>query len=334
MLHDHWYIACASSRLAAKPRPVRVLDLDLVLFRDGAGQACALLDRCCHRGVQLSLGQVTEGALACGYHGWRYDGAGKCVYIPSLCSDQRIPKGHEVPAFPCIEQDGYVWVWPGEQKVEPTSVPIIPDFEQLRWHQGSIPMRCDFMKGIENNLDWCHPYFAHPWTHGQFFSTHYGGFKETAYEIRLTERGMVVFAPVTSSEDEAIPKDVVAKLSFELPDRVCVEFPVRRERMIILMHFVPTGESSCRLEWLSSRAEPSESHVTWSDDEPEIFRQDRLLLESAQIAYDREAGAFERSVEADAATLLARQIVKLAEEGEWEEGRSSLRQRRIVRVRA
>jgi nitrite reductase/ring-hydroxylating ferredoxin subunit len=334
MLRNYWYIACASSRLDSKPYPVRVLDQDLVLFRDDTGKVCTLLDRCCHRGVQLSLGQVTGGILACGYHGWRYNGSGKCIHIPSLCSDQRIPKGFEVPAFPCVEQDSYVWVCMGEQNSQPSVAPRVPEFEQFRWHQGSIPMGCDFMKGIENNLDWCHPYFAHPWTHGQFFSTHYGGFKETAYEIRLTERGMVVFAPVTASEDEAIPKDAVAKLSFELPDRVCVEFPVRGERMIILMHFVPTGDNTCRLEWLSSRAEPSEPHVIWSADEPEIFRQDRLLIESAQMAYDREGNAFEKSVEADAATLLARQIVKLAEEGKWGESRPSLRQRRIVRVRA
>ncbi len=29
-------------------------------------------------------------------------------------------------------------------------------------------MGCDAMNLIENNLDWCHPYFTHRWTHGQF----------------------------------------------------------------------------------------------------------------------------------------------------------------------
>ena len=334
MLRNYWYIACASSRLESKPYPVRVLDYDLAVFRDGAGKASALLDRCCHRGVQLSLGQIVEGTLACGYHGWRYDGSGKCVHIPSLCADQRIPKGYEVPSFPCVEQDGYIWVWLGDEESQPTAAPSIPEFERLCWSQGSIPMRCDYLKGIENNLDWCHPYFAHPWTHGQFFSTHYGGFKETAYEIRLTEKGMIVFAPATSSEDEAVPKDATAKLSFELPDCVCVEFPTQNGRMLIVMRFVSTGANTCRLEWLSSRSDDSETSIIWSDDEPEIFRQDRFLLESAELAYEKEGNVFERSVEADAATLLARQIVKLAEEGKWEDSRPLLRQRRIVRVRA
>jgi phenylpropionate dioxygenase-like ring-hydroxylating dioxygenase large terminal subunit len=334
MLRNYWYIACASSRLDSKPYPARVLDYDLVVFRDGTGKPAALLDRCRHRGVQLSLGQIVEGTLACGYHGWRYDSSGKCVHIPSLCADQRIPKGCEVPSVPCVEQDGYIWVWIGDEASPPTVPPSIPEFEQLRWSQGSIPMRCDFIKGIENNLDWCHPYFAHPWTHGQFFSTHYSGFKETAYEIRLMEKGMIVFAPPTASEDEAVPKEATAKLSFELPDCVCVEFPMQNGRMLIAMHLVPTGVNTCRLEWLSSRSDEGEAHIIWSDDEPEIFKQDRLLIESAQFTYEKEGDAFERSVEADAATLLARQIVKLAGEEKWENSRSSLRQRRIVRVRA
>jgi len=62
--------------------------------------------------------------------------------------------------------------------------------------------------------------------------------------------------------------------------------------------------------------------------------QDRRIVESAQPWYDREGGAFERSVEADASMLLARKIVDLASRGEWETKRSSLPQRRLVRVRA
>jgi phenylpropionate dioxygenase-like ring-hydroxylating dioxygenase large terminal subunit len=61
-----------------------------VLFRDDAGKPHALLNRCCHRGVQLSLGKVVDGAIACRYHGWRYDGSGRCIHIPSLTADGRI----------------------------------------------------------------------------------------------------------------------------------------------------------------------------------------------------------------------------------------------------
>ena len=100
------------------------------------------------------------------------------------------------------------------------------------------------------------------------------------------------------------------------------------------MHCVPTGLHTCRLEWLYTKAAEGAAQVAWSDAEPEVFVQDRRIVESAQPWYDREGGDFERSVEADASTLLARKIVALASRGEWETKRSSLPQRRLVRVRA
>ena len=125
MLRDYWYIACAASRLGAAPLAIKVLDQELVVFKDASGGAHALLDRCCHRGARLSLGTVTDGALACGYHGWRYDGTGRCMHIPSLPSDRRIPAGVGVRAFPCAEQDSYLWVWMGDTHAQPTPPPRI-----------------------------------------------------------------------------------------------------------------------------------------------------------------------------------------------------------------
>jgi phenylpropionate dioxygenase-like ring-hydroxylating dioxygenase large terminal subunit len=103
MLSNFWYTACASSRLQSAPFATRVLDSDLVLFRDSTGTAHALLDRCCHRGVKLSLGRMTDGRLACGYHGWQYDGSGRCVHVPSLTAGRQIPETFRVPSFPYFE---------------------------------------------------------------------------------------------------------------------------------------------------------------------------------------------------------------------------------------
>lgn len=334
MLRNFWYIACAASRLRSIPRCTRVLDQDLVLFRDNSGKPHALLNRCCHRGTRLSLGKIVDGTLTCRYHGWRYEGSGQCVYIPSLVASESIPKGAKVPAYPCIEQDGYVWVWIGEAGPDPAAPPQIPKFALYRWHQGSILMQCEAMKGIENNLDWCHPYFTHPWMHGQFYAARFRGFREQSYEIRLTDRGMVVFTPVTASEDEPIPERPIVKLSFDLPDRVRAEFwsPFS---FIVLMHFIPMGHNTCRLEWLITKVLPiRRARVSWSNKEPKIFAQDRRILESAQPWYDRESSDFECSVPADASTLLTRRIVALAAAGRWEEKRSLLPCRLVVNVRA
>src|SRR5262245_26076824 len=82
-LARHWYVACRSGALGRRPVARTVLGVPLVLFRDAAGGAAALLDRCPHRNVPLSLGHVVpEGHLECAYHGWQFDGTGRCRLVP------------------------------------------------------------------------------------------------------------------------------------------------------------------------------------------------------------------------------------------------------------
>jgi phenylpropionate dioxygenase-like ring-hydroxylating dioxygenase large terminal subunit len=331
MLRDAWYTALASSKLRSRPAATRVLDADLVLFRDAGGQPHALLDRCCHRGVRLSRGTVAEGDLACRYHGWRFNGGGHCTLVPSLAADAPPPTAAKIPAWPCHERDGYVWVWMGDRAPDPSQPAGIDGFSERRWVQGSVLMACSFRAGIENNLDWCHPAFAHPWTHPQYYITRIRGLQREMYEVRRTCRGMKVFTPPTPSEQDPAPDQPLVLLEFELPNRVQVSF-TKPVPLTIVMHFVPTGPSSCRLEWLRSKFVPVGSRARWSRREPVIFRQDRVLLESAQPWYDH-GSRFECSVPPDASTLLARRILDLAERGEWQAATNGFPARRIVDTR-
>ncbi len=329
-----WYIAMAASRLGSSPRPARVLDQHLVLFRDSRGIAHALIDRCCHRGVELSLGKVEGDSIACRYHGWRYDGAGTCVHIPSLTAGRDVPVGCNIRGYACIEQDSYLWVWPDASPPEPAEPPRLPPLEGRAWIQGVLDLKCSAGSAIENNVDWCHPVFAHPFTHGQFFINQAMGFRDQQYEVRVTENGLVAFSPATANAHDSVP-DSGVRLTFELPDRVTVAF-AGAFAMTILMHFVPTGPDSCRQEWLTTLPPGASAPpgIAWSDDKPEIFEQDRLVLESAQRWHDRDPSLAERSVEADVSTLLVRQIIGLAASGHWPHHRDRLPSRRIVNVRA
>lgn len=51
-----------------------------------------------------------NGHVQCAYHGWEYDGGGSCTKMPSA----RLCSGVGVTALPCVEKDGFVWVWPGD----------------------------------------------------------------------------------------------------------------------------------------------------------------------------------------------------------------------------
>jgi phenylpropionate dioxygenase-like ring-hydroxylating dioxygenase large terminal subunit len=333
---DHWYAALASRRLAEAPIAIGVLDWRVALFRGADGRPHAVHDRCVHRGAELSLGEVADGALACRYHGWRYAGDGRCVHIPSLVGGQEIAKGAAVRGFPCAEADGYIWIWMGEGP--PSHAPtLIDEFTRFNWVQGQLALDCAALPVIENNLDWCHPVFAHPFTHGQFFANQAMGFREQAVEVRRTERGLTVFAPPTADPADPIPRNAPVALTFELPDRVTVASELGPQGpMRIVMHMVPTGEETCRQEWMVSTGPAGEGApaVVWTDETQPIFEQDRLVLESTQRAVAREGRAFERSVEADAPTLLARRVYELARAGSWETGRAGLVERRVIRVRS
>jgi phenylpropionate dioxygenase-like ring-hydroxylating dioxygenase large terminal subunit len=161
-IRDHWYVACRSKELGGKPLARTVLGVPMVLFRNEAGQVGALLDRCPHRNVPLSVGEVAGQRLRCGYHGWEFDTGGACRLIPGLCGDPE-GKGRRVDAFPTLERDGLVWVYPtagAKPEVEPLDLPLMRDpgyltvVKEVR-AQGSLHAV------IENALDVPHTAFLH-----------------------------------------------------------------------------------------------------------------------------------------------------------------------------
>jgi nitrite reductase/ring-hydroxylating ferredoxin subunit len=141
------------------------MDTPLVVFRDGTGRARALLDRCPHRNLPLSLGRVADdGCLECCYHGWRFDATGTCVAVPGLLEgpDAAAPN-RSVTTHAACEQDGFVWVW-GEPGAEPVREPFpFQPFEGAG--SGQVVFRYDLEStmhaALENALDVPHTAFLH-----------------------------------------------------------------------------------------------------------------------------------------------------------------------------
>ena len=134
----------------------------LALFRDADGRPAALLDRCLHRNMALSAGRVVGGCLECPYHGWRYDGGGRCTAIPALADPAAVPALRPVRAYRATESDGYVWVFMGEGP--PAAGPFrFPHLGEPGWT--SFSMRTRFSASafacLENFLDCPHTVFVH-----------------------------------------------------------------------------------------------------------------------------------------------------------------------------
>jgi phenylpropionate dioxygenase-like ring-hydroxylating dioxygenase large terminal subunit len=167
-LTQAWYVLAKSDALTTRPLSRSLFGRPLVLFRDAQGQPQALEDRCPHRNVPLSLGAVDGDQLQCAYHGWTFDGAGRCVRIPASL---RPPDAQTrcVPAFAIREQQGWIWIW-GQpsaaqgRRTEPDQAPyMFPDVDA----PGTTVVRYEasfaasLISTLENILDVPHTAFLH-----------------------------------------------------------------------------------------------------------------------------------------------------------------------------
>lgn len=161
-VYDAWYVVAESDELVDKPLARKIYGTPLVVFRDAAGQPGVLLDRCAHRNVPLSLGEVVSGRLECRYHGWQYDRDGDCRKIPGLCGTPELPR-RAVPRYATIEQDGFVWAWANpasEPTCEPYRVPNLDD-DRYTTVRRVVEAKSTLHAAIENALDVPHTAFLH-----------------------------------------------------------------------------------------------------------------------------------------------------------------------------
>lgn len=128
-LRNYWYPVLATWRLRRRPKAVRLLGEDIVVYRDG-GKVYALADRCAHRGAKLSFGKCLypgSGTLSCPYHGWTYAGeTGRCVAKLMEGPQAKIPDAAAVKSYPVRVFAGVVWVFVGDM----AAVPIEEDLPE------------------------------------------------------------------------------------------------------------------------------------------------------------------------------------------------------------
>ncbi|MBM4195594.1 MAG: aromatic ring-hydroxylating dioxygenase subunit alpha [Gammaproteobacteria bacterium] len=165
MFINFWYPICMTDELGAAPLRVELLGLRFVAFRDGAGRARVLADTCVHRGGSLSRGKLRDGCVECPYHGWRFDGDGRCVKIASL-PDQAPPARAKVDSYPVEEHYGVVFAFLGDlPEAERPPVCPVPEYGQPGWRASRIMLldvRCWYERSMENGLDPVHNEFVHP----------------------------------------------------------------------------------------------------------------------------------------------------------------------------
>ncbi|NJN29057.1 MAG: aromatic ring-hydroxylating dioxygenase subunit alpha [Synechococcales cyanobacterium RM1_1_8] len=169
---NHWYALARSSAVGDTPLAVEIWGMAIALYRDDQNQVHALEDRCPHRQVKLSHGAVVGQNLECAYHAWQFDAQGNCAEVPYLEANQKLPSC-KIRSYPVREQDGFIWVWPGDRALldAPVEIPenaqanakapvplAIPEWDHLNYIATVSTIDCEahFSFLIENLMDMYH----------------------------------------------------------------------------------------------------------------------------------------------------------------------------------
>ena len=134
---DHWYAVAQDKDLRrGAVLATRFQGEPIAIYRGADRVLRAVEDRCRHRGVALSLGEVKDCALVCAYHGWTYGGDGRLVDVPHELFGRSLPR-LRLRTYPLRTRYGLIWIFPGDPTLaEQTPMPEIPELE------GSAPWAC------------------------------------------------------------------------------------------------------------------------------------------------------------------------------------------------
>ena len=280
-----WYPVMPISQMSEQPQSFELLGQKLVLWLDDSGEAVVATDRCCHRSVQLSKGQVIEGNIVCPYHGWRFNGEGTCVEVPQLEDNSQIPKTYQIDTYLAQERYGYIWVCLGEPLNE------IPDIlEASDRNFRLIPLlydtwHCAGLRVMENEFDLAHPTFVHAATFGSEDSP-----IPHAVEVTETDYGLTGTATMdivnTEQQDLKIDKEIVTiNLDFDwyLPftNKLRINYPDGLVH-ILVNTTTPINDSSCQIVQFCLRND-TEAETKAEDVvafERAISLEDKVILET------------------------------------------------------
>ena len=165
-LRHCWHPVARSGEVTAQPHGVMLLGEPWVLHRSD-GRVRAFVDRCPHRHCPLTLGHCQGGILQCVYHGWRFDGEGRCIEIPALGEGATLPPAARLTAAAAVtEAHGMVFLAP-EAPLSPLG--SIPEADDASFMEGLLPtIRARSSAGLlaDNFLDIAHFPFVHGGTFG------------------------------------------------------------------------------------------------------------------------------------------------------------------------
>ena len=316
-----WHPVCTTGELAAgRPVAVRLLERDLAVARLGDGSLVALDDRCPHRSTRLSVGSVDGCALRCAYHGWAFDGAGRCVDVPSMPGGP-IPAGAAVGAHDVDERHGLIWVrlerpGPGEagSSIPPRDASDDATLRTLDGEPYTWPVSA--LRRVENFTDLAHFAFVHDGSLGRRdepVPPLPPTIDRVGDELRFT------YEPPDFAPDGAAMYGTSSS-RIVMPCTVQIEFRLATgARRLLWMTASPIDRASCRTFWSMSRDDDlhdGDAGARARADAEHLAFQQRVLDEDAPVVGAQHPGelpldpAAELSVATDLVSNVYRRWVR------------------------
>lgn len=282
-LAGFWHPVAFSAKVGDRPVAARLLDENLVVFRTQKGITVAR-DLCLHRGAKLSLGEMDGDELVCGFHGFHYDGQGRCTKIPAH-PGIAIPERLCLKTFASAERYGLVWAclsgspaaplphWP---EIEAGAYEIIP-MDPIDWNASAG-------RHTENFNDVAHLSWVHTGTFGH---------RETPEVIRypVEESGnrLSIVIPEANQHDRDIRgkrPDTISKVRYEqtidIPFATKLLVDYHKNRHFFFFDVAaPLSAASCRIFTTLGRNfgldDPPQDFVGYM---LAVFDEDRPFVES------------------------------------------------------
>ncbi|MGF1486926.1 MAG: Rieske 2Fe-2S domain-containing protein [Prochloraceae cyanobacterium] len=237
-----WYpISFIKDLPSDRPLGFSLYDEPFVIFRDGEGKLNCLQDRCSHRAAKLSKGQILDGKIECSYHGWQFDGEGKCTKIPQLPRSAKIPHNSCVKSFEIIEKQGIVWMWRGKQEdADESSIPTVADMDDPSFVSSDYTLDLPYDRSyfIENVVDPSHIFISHEKT----FNARQAAQPLKMEVLELNETGFKGRYSIKIGD-----RNSATDLNFIAPNLVTYRIVYPHKISGAILYSLPTGTGKCRI---------------------------------------------------------------------------------------
>lgn len=162
LLRQFWQPVAVSKQLKPKSAmAIRIMSEDLTLYRGESGKPYLVGSHCLHRLTLLHTGWVEGDEIRCMYHGWKYNGSGRCVHRPAEAAP--LSDKTRIAGYPTHEYAGLIFAYMGPGEAPEFNLPRSDALERPTdlGFARTESWPCNWFQHVENSLDPVHVSFAH-----------------------------------------------------------------------------------------------------------------------------------------------------------------------------